>query len=226
MKLDTEYLRQHYDSLSDEALLAIDRTDLVEVAQAIFDDEVGRRGLAPPRDALRTHARPIVPRQPEPPDEEAEDDDAEDEIDHDAPGTGEKPDWLEEGAEVYSAYVMPESAVQADPTIARDALETAGIPCYLDVCEAPRETRTHPEPTHLWRLMVPSRLNLQARGIIEREMGNQEMEAYWKAHLDVLSDSELLAMTPEVAFCGLFDRIERVNRVYDEEMARRGLKRR
>ena len=28
----------------------------------------------------------------------------------------------------------------------------------------------------------------------------------------------------EVVFCGLFDRIERVNRVYDEEIARRRLK--
>jgi hypothetical protein len=31
-------------------------------------------------------------------------------------------------------------------------------------------------------------------------------------------------MTPEVVFCGLIDRLERVNRVYDEEIARRRLK--
>jgi hypothetical protein len=31
-------------------------------------------------------------------------------------------------------------------------------------------------------------------------------------------------MNPEAAFCGLFDRVERVNRVYDEEIARRGLR--
>jgi hypothetical protein len=43
MQLDPEYLRQHYASLSDEAILAIDRADLVEMAQMIFDDEVGRR---------------------------------------------------------------------------------------------------------------------------------------------------------------------------------------
>jgi len=28
-------------------------------------------------------------------------------------------------------------------------------------------------------------------------------------------------MSPETAFCGLFDRIERVRRAYEEELARR-----
>jgi hypothetical protein len=31
-------------------------------------------------------------------------------------------------------------------------------------------------------------------------------------------------MNPQIAFCGLFDRIERVNRIYNEEIARRRLK--
>ena len=39
----------------------------------------------------------------------------------------------------------------------------------------------------------------------------------------MLSDEEVLEMKPEVAFCGLFDRVERVNRAYDEELARRRL---
>jgi hypothetical protein len=50
-----------------------------------------------------------------------------------------------------------------------------------------------------------------------------EFEADWKSHLETLSDEDLRAMNPEAAFCGLFDRVERVNRVYDEEIARRGL---
>jgi hypothetical protein len=33
MHLDPDYLRQHYSLLSDEALLAVDRADLVEMAQ-------------------------------------------------------------------------------------------------------------------------------------------------------------------------------------------------
>ena len=63
MQLDPDYLRQHYASLSDEALLAIDRADLVEMAQMIFDDEVGRRKLAPLRDNQRTHGPHIIPGQ-------------------------------------------------------------------------------------------------------------------------------------------------------------------
>jgi len=31
-------------------------------------------------------------------------------------------------------------------------------------------------------------------------------------------------MQPEIAFCGLFDRVERVTRAYEEELARRRLK--
>jgi hypothetical protein len=40
----------------------------------------------------------------------------------------------------------------------------------------------------------------------------------------MLSDSDLRLMEPEFAFCGLYDRIERVNRAYDEELERRRLK--
>jgi hypothetical protein len=56
MQLDPEYLRQYYASLSDEALLAVDRADLVETAQMIFDLEVDRRKLAPPQDTLHGQA--------------------------------------------------------------------------------------------------------------------------------------------------------------------------
>ena len=51
MPVDPEYLRQHYASLSEEGLLAIDRADLVELAQKCYDDELGRRGIAKPPDA-------------------------------------------------------------------------------------------------------------------------------------------------------------------------------
>jgi len=38
MQLDPEYLRQHYASLSDEALLAVDRAELVEMAHVFCGD--------------------------------------------------------------------------------------------------------------------------------------------------------------------------------------------
>jgi hypothetical protein len=72
--------------------------------------------------------------------------------------------------------------------------------------------------------MVPGKLNLRATGVLERDITNTEVEAHWKAQLEALSDEELRAMTPRIAFCGLFDRIARVNRVYDDEIAKRGLK--
>jgi hypothetical protein len=52
-------------------------------------------------------------------------------------------------------------------------------------------------------------------------MFNQEFEEIWRTHLKILSDRDFAAMTPKTAFCGLFDKIERVTRVYEEERRRR-----
>jgi hypothetical protein len=46
MPVDPEYLRQYYASLSDEALVAVNRADLVEMAQKYYDNEIGQRRLA------------------------------------------------------------------------------------------------------------------------------------------------------------------------------------
>jgi hypothetical protein len=133
--------------------------------------------------------------------------------------------WLDEAAEVYGQAIQAgtELAPGEDVTNGRDALEAAGIPCYLDMYEVPPE-KPYPYGRHRWRLMVPAKFSMQAVSVVERELTNEEFEAYWKAHLESLSDQELHAMTPEVALCGLFDRVARVLRVYDEEFARRGLK--
>jgi ABC-type Fe3+-hydroxamate transport system substrate-binding protein len=71
---------------------------------------------------------------------------------------------------------------------------------------------------------VPGNLNLRATSVLERDIFNQEFEGTWQAHLETLSDAELRQMNPEVVFCGLFDKVERVNRVYEDELARRKLK--
>ena len=217
MELDPEYLRQHYDSLSDEALLAVDRNELVEMAQTILDEDVARRGLAQRRVARRTHTSRSLPTQMDSPDREPQED-------GEARGPGDKPGWLEDASEVYSFADLPGTARAADAENARDALEAAGIPCCLDLAEISPEKSAAPEPTQRWRIMVPGKLNLRAASVLEREIFNLEFEADWKTHLETLSDEDLRAMNPEAAFCGLFDRVERVNRVYDEELARRGLK--
>jgi hypothetical protein len=45
LEIAPETFRQQYEELTDEALLSIDRKDLIEVAQQYFDAEVARRGL-------------------------------------------------------------------------------------------------------------------------------------------------------------------------------------
>jgi hypothetical protein len=48
MKTDPEDFRRQYASLNDEALLEIDRDDLVPIAQQCYDVELAARGLATP----------------------------------------------------------------------------------------------------------------------------------------------------------------------------------
>ena len=218
MQLDPEFLREHYASLSDEALLEVERADLVELAQKIFDLEVSRRNLHPLQDTR--HERQTIPRRPV---YDAADG-AEAKVDGEAYGAGEEPVWLEDAAEVYAYAVRSATETAPGALDARDALEAAGIPSYLELCEIPPETSLSPHGTHRWRLMVPGKLNVQATSVLEREIYNPDFEAGWKTHLEALSDEELRATNPQVALCGLFDRVARVNRVYEEELARRKLK--
>ena len=43
--VDAEYLRKHYAGLSDEALMAVDRGELAELARALYDEEIEHRGF-------------------------------------------------------------------------------------------------------------------------------------------------------------------------------------
>ena len=46
MQTDREDFVQHFSELGDQALLEVKRDDLVEVAQACYDEEVARRGIS------------------------------------------------------------------------------------------------------------------------------------------------------------------------------------
>jgi hypothetical protein len=196
MAADPEYLRQHYASLSDEALLAIDRAELVDTARRCLDEEFGRRELGGRHNVRRTEPRPVVHRP-------------------------EEPDWHEDASEVYSRVYSQKKDPGPDIINARDALAAAGIPCILDEAVIPEE-KSVPEQ-HQWRVLVPGKLNMYAASILDRDLFNPDIEANWKTLLETLSDEEVLEMDPEEVFCGLFDRIERVTRAYDEEIARRKL---
>jgi hypothetical protein len=219
MQPDPDYLRQRYSSLSDDALLAIDRSDLIEMAQRYYDAEVKKRKLALPSSVRRANGSHAVPRRSDNRSGELV------KAGGKPPDTGERPPWLDEAAEVRSVDAGPGTGAADTATSARDVLEAAGIPCYLELIEiTEEEKKLYQLPTHRWRLMVPANLNLRAISTLQRDIDNQEFEAVWKAQLEALSDRELLATNPEIVFCGLFDRIERVTKAYEEEVARRRLK--
>jgi hypothetical protein len=209
MPVDLNYLREHYASLSDDALRAVKRADLVDAAQKLFDQEVARR----------RQTRPTIPVVAEP---AADDPETDEEVEE---ATGDEPDWLDEAAEVLSRYASPASVPSDDIMDAEQALEAAGIPCYLELFEEREEQSSAPRPTHRWRLLVPGNVAMRATSVLERDISNSEFEAGWRAQLEALSDEELREMTPAVAFCGLFDRVERVTKAYEEEIARRRLDR-
>ena len=147
MQPDPEYLREHYALLSDDALLEIDRADLVETAQNFYDHEIARRRLGSTDDAGDSD-EPAVP--------------------YEQPSPGDRPDWLED-ASVAISYTShsggTEPAAAAD---AFDALRVAGIPCYLDFCEVPPEEVPPPAPTYEWRVMVPGKFNFRADSVLKR----------------------------------------------------------
>ncbi len=203
--MDTAYLRQHYATLSDEALQEIERGELVDAARRCYDDELRSRGLVSDASRSRLEVRATGAQK--------------------TSGEEEKPDWLDEGAEVYSSTVLPGASTGAQEAAdAADALRSAGIPCYLEMCELPREEESaFAAATHRWRLVVPGKLNLRATSVLDEEIFNPELEAQWRAHLEALPDSELEQMNPQVVYSGLYDRIERITKVYDEEVLRRGL---
>ncbi len=203
MQLDLGQLREHYASLSDEALLEIDPADLIDAARQCYEEEVRRR--RPPGAASRS------PRAASP---------------DSAPGSAiavqePEPAWGEEAAEVFSSVVLPGSAGREDAEHAGEVLRAAGIPADVELVEIPEEESAPSRATHRWRVLVPGKLNQRASSVLERDIFNAEFEIEWRNHLAELSEEDLRAMNPREAFCGLFDRIERITRAYEEELARR-----
>jgi len=216
MEVDPEYLRRHYASLSDEGLAEIDRAELVDAARRCYDDEVGQRRLKARVDEVELPASQPGRREEEFPV---------------SSGAGEIPEWAGEGAEVFSVSSIHGPAVAEDAERARRVLAAAGIPCYLDTYEDPPDEgpaftthfTTH-FTTNRWRVLVPGKLNMRATNILDRDIFNDDFEALWRTQLEMLSDRELAEAQPREVFCGLFDRMERVVRVYGEELSRRGLR--
>jgi hypothetical protein len=201
VEIDLESLRRHYSSLSDEALLELNRDDLIEVAQKCWDEEVERRGLN------------------ELPESDAASDDGAGEAETSSEGDlseGElDPDWLQDAVCACSFVGDPGGSPASD---AVKVLDDAGIPCEVTTVEV---TSAPGRQDYEYRVMVPAALNLKASSILDKELFNPELEADWRLHFQSLTDRELGALNPNVICIGLEDRIARLKRAYNDEVTRR-----
>ena len=195
MQVTSDELRQHYASLSDEMLRETDPTGLTEVARKCYEREVEKRGLA--GDAT-----------PPPADGDVE------EI------FEVEPDWLEHAACPCSYTAFPGSNHAPDAARARDALLAAEVPCHLSVISPDPQNEDSPTFDE-YRVLVPESLNLKAISVLDKEIFNAELEADWRTHFAALPDEELHAVKPAVICAGLLDRVDRLTRAYDDEIARR-----
>jgi hypothetical protein len=199
LQVDPEYLKKHYASLSDEALEDVNRDELVGIAQSIFDEERARReppaqSALKPSGSLRAEAAesPVIRRESE-------------------------PDWLDEAICACSFWIAPGQSSADGAEHARDVLEAAGIPVHVGTHRQDPPTTARSE----MRIMIPSRYSLKAESVLDHEIYNIEVEDAWKTHLAMLSDEEFRELDFDALIGGLSDRLERLRRVYKEELAAR-----
>ena len=198
MQIDLESLRRHYSSLSDEELLALNRDDLIEMAQKCWDKEVGRRGLDEPQESDVAS------------DNEAGETEAAFEGNVDA-------GWLHEAVCACSFVGDSGGSLSSD---AVKVLDDFGIPCEVRTVEISSALDRH-LAEYEYRLMVPAPLYLKATSILDQEIFNPQLETDWRRHFQSLTDRELGELNPSVICAGLVDRIARLKRAYNEEVTRR-----
>jgi hypothetical protein len=211
LRIDPEDFRRHYAMLSDNALLALNRADLIDVAQACYDEEVARRKAA------RLHEEQSVHEPEDDPTSLDEPDGLDDVFEVDM---GPEPDWLEEASCACTFSVNPGASYTPELEKARSVLRASGIPCYITTneVEAPQDV---PRIRSEYCVMVPGALNLHATSVLDRDLFNPEQAENWRAHLEALSDEELSKLSPNVFCAGLLDRAARLKKAYEDEVARR-----
>jgi len=191
MRIDIEQIRRHYASLSDEALLDVDRSDLTDAARECYDAEITERQLG----------------------EAPVDLDFGDALDDSEIAE----DWLESAACTCAFAAHPGSPSANDAGHARQVLQAAGIPAHVSLEQI---DETHQE----YRVLVPGALNLKAASVLDLEIFNPEVEAEWRNHFEALSNEDLGALNADVLCAGLLDRVKRLKRAYEEEIAARRLR--
>jgi hypothetical protein len=197
--LDVNELRRQYEAMSDEALLELDRDELVEAAQQCYDEELNLRKVRPELRKRKPSA--AVTSQS---------------IEIEWAGQ-EEPEWLGEAFTVLSVSTR----YRNDDTTQRlrdavDVLVNAGIPCYV-------RGQDREGTVVEYELMVPAKQHLQALSVLDRDMLNAEMEADWRGHFETMTDDELMELDEDMLVAGMRDRIDRLVRAYEDELLKRGL---
>lgn len=207
LRIDLEDFRRHYAMLSDEALFALNRNDLVSAAQQVYDEEMARRKASLADADLAEMDEDFAPSEEEP--------------DADL----EAPDWLDEASCACAFNIAPSARNTYSPELvkARAALLAARIPCHVEINEVEEPAKPAQRVRHEHCLMVPGFLNLHATSILDRDLFNADQEAEWRAHLAILSDEELRQLDPKVFCAGLLDRAARLKRAFEDEAAQRKL---
>jgi len=200
MRPTTDDLRRHYASLSDEELEELDPDELTDIARQCYEEEIARR---------------------RPAEEEAAEEGAVTQLENETEeGIEVDEDWLEQAACPCSFTAVPGSNHGEDAARARDALHAAGIPCQLEIVSGD-PTGEQGSRYDEYRVLVPEPLNLKAISVLDRDIFNPQLEADWRAHFAALSNDELAQLTPDLICAGLVDRVERLKRAFNDEIARR-----
>lgn len=192
MQIDRDALSRHYASLSDDELLALDREELTETAQKLYDHEMEKRQLA-------SAGEEEVRNEPD----FLEEDD------------GAEPGWLQNASCACSFQAGAGNSPYAqEAEAACEILRGGGVPSRV----VPEHPETGPD---LLNVMVPGALLMKAYSLLDRDLFNEEMEETWRTHFAELSDDELGALTPDILCAGILDRAARLKRIFLEEQERR-----
>ena len=219
LKIDANDLRRHYESLSDEEMKAINRSELTELARKVYEEEWTRRGLSRKREEIEEEPPEQEEIEMPEPGEAAVEDVGDGDLEVDS---GPPPEWADDAAVACSFSMRQGDTHATEAARARTVLRAAGIPCCVTVL--PDEGKDADPSVYFYSVMVPGALMLHATSVLDRDLFNPQQESDWRSHFEALSDKELRALNPDIFCAGLKDRVARLKRAYAEEIARRGLK--
>lgn len=157
--------RRRYAELSDDALLSIDREELIEVASQCLDEELARRGLSVAQ-KISEEFKPI------------EDESVEFEI-------SEEPATTDDELVCAATFLFPDEA-----EVARGLLRSAGILCYLENEHALNAVWPWSNCLGGLRLMVRASLLEEVREILYQEFAEEEFAVQAGPYVDSTEEQD------------------------------------